>query len=158
MERPDLTDLDPEILAYIDYLEGQIESLQRETADSPSRPAPPLEPQEPPTTQNVISISRSGLAKRTPRHFYGRQRRGGMGIFDLESPEDDPPAFLVLADEAQHLLLITNHGRMFRLPVSKIPETPIRGRALPYRRCWRCSWLSFLCVSRRRKLIRQARS
>jgi DNA gyrase subunit A len=132
MERPDLADLDPEILAYVDYLEGQIESLQRETADSSSRTAPPsLEPQEPPTTQNVISISRSGLAKRTPRHFYGRQRRGGMGIFDLESPGDDPPAFLVLADEAQHLLLITNHGRMFRLPVSRIQETPVRGRGQP---------------------------
>jgi DNA gyrase subunit A len=129
MERPDLENLDPEILAYITYLEGLIELLQEDAADSPSRPsAPPLEPQEPPTTQNLITISRSGLAKRTPRHFYGRQRRGGMGIFDLETPEDDPPAFLVLADVEQHLLLITNHGRMFRLAVSKIPETPIRSR------------------------------
>jgi DNA gyrase subunit A len=131
MERPDLSDLNPEILAYIDYLEGRIESLEQDAADSESSTrssAPPLEPQEPPTTQNVISISRSGQGKRTPRHFYGRQRRGGMGIFDLESPEDDPPAFLVLADEAQHLLLITNFGRMFRLPVGKIEETPIRGR------------------------------
>lgn len=129
MERPDLENLDPEILAYITYLEGQVELLQEEAADPGSRPSTaPLEPQEPPTTQNLITISRSGLAKRTPRHFYGRQRRGGMGIFDLETPEDDPPAFLVLADVEQHLLLITNHGRMFRLAVSKIPETPIRSR------------------------------
>ncbi|MFZ0545974.1 MAG: DNA gyrase C-terminal beta-propeller domain-containing protein [Candidatus Promineifilaceae bacterium] len=132
MERPDLENLDPEILAYIQFLEGQIEALQDATAESASRSGPsPLEPQEPPTTQNVITISRSGLAKRTPRHFYGRQRRGGMGIFDLESPEDDPPAFLVLADVEQHLLLITNLGRMFRLPVNRIHETPVRGRGQP---------------------------
>lgn len=132
MERPDLSNLQPDILAYIQYLEGQIDTLQEETADTLARSsAPPFEPQEPPTTQNVITISCSGLAKRTPRHFYGRQRRGGMGIFDLESPEDDPPAFLVLADEVQHLLLITNFGRIFRLPVDKIEETPVRGRGQP---------------------------
>jgi DNA gyrase subunit A len=51
-----------------------------------------------------------------------------MGIFDLETAEDDPPAFLALADVDQHLLLITNYGRMFRLPVQRIPETPVRGR------------------------------
>lgn len=136
MEKPDLTDLDPDILAYIEYLESQIEELEQLTADqgdgTPSRSsAAPLEPQEPPTTQNVITISRSGLAKRTSRHFYARQRRGGMGIFDLETAEDDPPAFLVLADVESHLLLITNHGRMFRIPVLKIPETAVRGRGQP---------------------------
>jgi DNA gyrase subunit A len=129
MERPDLTAVDPELLAYIEYLESQIEQFQEESAASGSRSsAPPLEPQEPPTTQNLITISRSGKAKRTPRHFYDRQRRGGMGIFDLETPEDDPPAFVVLADIEQYLLLITNLGRMFRLAVAKIPETPVRGR------------------------------
>ncbi len=133
MERPDLTDLDPDILAYINYLEGQIESLCQDSAATSTRLSPPpLEPQEPPTTQNVITISRSGLAKRTPRHFYGRQRRGGMGIFDIETPEDDPPTFLVLADEANHLLLVTNFGRMFRLPVNKIEERPVRGRGQPF--------------------------
>ncbi len=132
MEKPDLTNLNPAILAYIEHLEGQIEQLKQKTTGqktkSRARSAAPLEPQEPPTTQNVITISRSGLAKRTPRHFYARQRRGGMGIFDLETAENDPPQFLVLADVEQHLLLITNYGRMFRLPVKQIPETPIRSR------------------------------
>lgn len=133
MERPDLSGLAPDIQAYITYLEGRIEALEQESAsaDMPP-PAPSAEPLEPPTTQNVITISRSGLAKRTPRHFYGRQRRGGMGIFDLETPEDDPPAFLVVADVEQHLLLITNHGRMFRLPVRRIEETAVRGKGRPF--------------------------
>jgi DNA gyrase subunit A len=51
-----------------------------------------------------------------------------MGIFDLDSPEEDPPAFLVTADESQHLLLFTSFGRAFRLPVASLPETAVRAR------------------------------
>lgn len=133
MERPDLSALDAEIAAYIQFLEERIEELEDNTADSnrSRASAPSLEPSEPPTTQNVITISQSGLAKRTPRHYYSRQRRGGMGIFDLETAEDDPPAFLVIADETDALILITNYGRLFRLPVQRIPETPIRARGQP---------------------------
>jgi DNA gyrase subunit A len=88
---------------------------------------------------NVITISTKGLAKRTPRHLYGRQRRGGMGVFGLETPEDDPPAMLVIADESQSLITLTNFGRAFRIPVREIPETPVMGRGgslatmLPFR-------------------------
>jgi DNA gyrase subunit A len=51
-----------------------------------------------------------------------------MGIFDLETPENDPPAFLTIADESQNLLLITNHARAFRVPVNSLPESPVRSR------------------------------
>ena len=34
--------------------------------------------------------------KRTYRHLYLRQRRSGMGIFDLDTPEEDPPTLLTL--------------------------------------------------------------
>jgi DNA gyrase subunit A len=51
-----------------------------------------------------------------------------MGIFDLESTEEDPPAILTIADEDHTVLIITNLGRAFRLPVSAIPEAPIRSR------------------------------
>jgi DNA gyrase subunit A len=51
-----------------------------------------------------------------------------MGIFDLETPESDPPAFLTIADEQQNLLLVTNHARAFRIPASKLSESPVRSR------------------------------
>ncbi len=125
-ERPDLTTATPEIVAYVEALEAQMEALQ--TRRGRARAETALEPSEPPTTINLISISRNGLAKRTPRHFYSRQRRGGMGIFDLDSPEDDPPAFLALADESAGLVLITDQARAFHLPVGEIVETEVRGR------------------------------
>ena len=51
-----------------------------------------------------------------------------MGIFDLDTPEKDPPTILTIADQNQNLLLITNMGRGFRLPVQQIPEAAVRAR------------------------------
>ena len=51
-----------------------------------------------------------------------------MGIFDLETLEEDPPAWLTVADESQNLLLFTTLARAFSLPVSDLPEAPVRGR------------------------------
>jgi DNA gyrase subunit A len=122
MERPDLSDMTPEIEAYIAYLEDEIMRL------SPGKRRAPAEPSEPETTLQLISISHDRVAKRTPRHLYGRQRRSGMGVFDLDVDEPDHPAHLVIADESANLLLITNLGRAFRLPVNKIPVGEVRDR------------------------------
>jgi len=129
IERPDLSQIDPTILAYIEALEAELEQLrQGQSQAKPPATATTSEQSEPPTTRNVITVSRSGLAKRTPRHLYLRQRRGGMGIFDMELPEGDPPALLTIADESQDLLLLTNRARLFRVPVRHLPESPIRSR------------------------------
>ncbi len=148
MERPDLSRVDLTVRAYIEALETEVERLRsldrvRERLREPSRvrkpyqepespeedaPLPPLEPAEPPTTLNVILITASGLAKRTPRHLYLRQRRGGWGTLDIDTGDDDPPAVLVIADEKDSLLVFTSLARAFRIPVHTIPETPLRGR------------------------------
>ncbi|MBP8000782.1 MAG: hypothetical protein KA314_15830 [Chloroflexi bacterium] len=124
MERPNLTHVSPEILAYIEYLEMQL--LQKPA--KVELVAAATEPSEPPTSINMISISQNGVAKRTPRHFYGRQHRAGMGVFDLDTPEEDPPAFLVAADITDRLLLFTNFGRVFPVSVSQVKETEVRGK------------------------------
>lgn len=130
LERPDLSTATPEILAYIEALEAQLaEFSERDrAAEEDARSEPPLEPSEPPTTINIITISSQGMAKRTPRHLYFRQRRGGMGIFDLDSGEADPPAFLLAADESAGLICVTDQARAFRLGVSDLAEAPVRSR------------------------------
>jgi DNA gyrase subunit A len=132
IERPDLSEVAPDVLAYIESLEAAL------AAQTIRRTRPPVvaevdldaEPElcEPPTTINLITLTAGGLLKRTPRHLYGRQRRGGMGIFDLDAPDDDPPALLTLADESASLILLTDQGRTYRLPVSRLPEMPIRAK------------------------------
>lgn len=123
VERPDLSNLPPDVVAYIEALEAALE----QPAHDDERELP-LEPSEPPTTINVITISTNGLAKRTPRHFYTRQRRGGMGVFGMDVIEGDAPKFLVLADIEAGMTVVTDQGRAFRVPVAELVETPVAGR------------------------------
>ena len=141
MDRPDLSNLTPQIRAYIEMLELEIERLNRtamaKSSVTPSEmeeeTAPYGEPSEPETTINIITATAFGTIKRTPRHLYSRQKRGGMGVFDLETPEEEPPALLAEADEAQAILVLTDQGRAFRLPVIGIPEAPVRGKGTSVR-------------------------
>jgi DNA gyrase subunit A len=126
MKRPDLSGVAPEILAYIAALEAQLETRRAHAEGGQNEAA--FEPSEPPTTMNLITVSAGGVAKRTPRHLYGRQRRGGMGVFDLDAPEGDAPAFLILADVSAGLVVLTNQGRAFRAPVADIVEREVRSR------------------------------
>lgn len=131
MERPDLSNLDPQIRAYIEHLESRLK-----VADHPARSVEkPIDrteilPSEPPTTINVVTISREGYGKRTPRHLYDRQHRSGIGIFDLETQPPDHPAVLSTADESQTLLLFTDRARVFRLPMSKLDPSEVRSKGI----------------------------
>lgn len=131
IDRPDLTNLPPAVVAYIETLEAELRR-SRKPAPAPEAETeaelPPLKPDEPPGTRCLITLTGGGLAKRTPRHLYSRQRRGGMGVFDLDAPESDPPRALVECDEAQSLLLFTNLGRAFRLPAGQVPLAEVRSR------------------------------
>ena len=122
-DRPDLSGLPVEVVAYIEALEA---ALQKGRTPPPDRPT--ALPDEPPTTKVILTVSRLGMIKRTPRHLYGRQRRGGMGVFDIDTQGDDIPSQLAQADESDVVLLLTDDGRAFRLPVASLSESPVRAR------------------------------
>lgn len=136
--RPDLSAVDPLIREYIEALESEVQRLslhkarrgeQLISSDEEMRGekfAEIREPAEAPTTINLISATAAGIAKRTPRHSYLRQHRGGTGNVDLETDDGDPPAILALADESQNLLLLTHLGRAYRLPAAAVAETGLR--------------------------------
>lgn len=126
-ERPDLSQTPADVLAYIEALEAELARLR---GRAEPRAAAPALPDEPPTPHAIVTISRRGAAKRTPRHLYGRQRRGGMGVFDLDTADDDPPSLLAHVSENDTLLLFTSDGRAFRLPAAKLPESPVRARGV----------------------------
>lgn len=128
MERPNLDNVSNEIRAYIEHLEQKLLGKQsRKQVEA----RPTLEPSEPETTINIITVSADGNAKRTPRHLYIRQRRSGMGVFDIETDEETPPTILCEADANDDVLIITEEGRIFRIPTANIPETDGRGRGVP---------------------------
>jgi DNA gyrase subunit A len=51
-----------------------------------------------------------------------------MGVFDLDTSPENPPAILALADQAENLLVFTNMGRAFRLPVETVGENSVRSK------------------------------
>ena len=138
MQRPDLFGIDPKVIAYIEYLEAQIKppassrkSEKQNAADEAefsSRIEDLALPAEGPTTINILTASRQGIGKRTHRHLYNRQHRGGMGIFDLELSQEDEPVNLTSVDDSQNLLLFTNRARVYRLNLSRVEETAIRSK------------------------------
>ncbi|MDJ0753033.1 MAG: DNA gyrase C-terminal beta-propeller domain-containing protein [Ardenticatenaceae bacterium] len=128
MERPDLTEVPPLIVQYISYLEEELSRIGAKQNDEPTKVF-----HEPPSTINVITASNKGLVKRTPRHFYSRQKRGGMGVFDLDSPEGDAPDFVVVGDQEEEAVVISNFARVFRLPIATIQEAEVRAKGHPIR-------------------------
>jgi DNA gyrase subunit A len=136
MERPDLSKVDPEIRAYIDYLESRLKVVPAsrrvekttQAEDAPIKPDEPPQPAEGPTTINILTASWSGFAKRTHRHLYNRQHRGGMGIFDLDFDDDDHPVNLSAIEDNQNLLLFTSRARVYRQNFNRVPETAIRSK------------------------------
>ncbi len=127
-QRPDLSRVPDDVKTYIIELESRLEQLEgkKKTAADPI-PGPETYT-EPPTSVQIITLSRNGQIKRTARHLYTRQRRGGMGVFDLDVNPPDEPVSLVSIDEAGRLLIITNLGRAFQLPVQRLPSSEVRSR------------------------------
>ena len=139
IERPDLSQVDPQVRAYIESLEAalqELRALQDQASTTVSQEA--LEQEQLPTTLCVITLSANGTGKRTPRNLYSRQRRGGMGVFDLDHPDQDTRVLLAIADLSQSLVLLTNHARAFRVPVKGLPEAPVhsRGTSISSRLGW----------------------
>jgi len=82
--------------------------------------------------QMVISITRSGYAKRLPLATYRQQRRGGIGVMGMDLKEDDYIEHLRICSTHDFLLFFTNRGKVYRLKVYELPEgsRTSKGRAL----------------------------
>ncbi len=132
MQRPDLSNLSPAVVRYIEFLEKKSGILVNDDDSSNSSSIQSVETSyyEPETTDCILTISQHALLKRTYRHLYPRQHRGGMGIFDLDVSPPDQPSILGTANENQTLLVFTNHARVFRIQLNAIDSAPVRSRGV----------------------------
>jgi len=136
MQRPNLENVDPVIIAYIEYLESKLPGYTSrrniiQAEETEARLSEPAMPAESPTTINIVTVSQNSIAKRTARHLYLRQHRGGMGIFDLDVPFPDSPTFLSVLDEGENALAFTNQAKVYRLPANRIQEGEVRSKGSP---------------------------
>ena len=70
----------------------------------------------------VITISHEGYIKRTPTTEYRAQSRGGVGAKAAATKEEDFTEHLFTATMHNMLLVFTQKGRMYWLPVYELPE------------------------------------
>ncbi|MFP4457116.1 MAG: DNA gyrase subunit A [Clostridia bacterium] len=78
----------------------------------------------------VITITHQGYIKRQSLGEYSSQRRGGRGKSGVKSTDSDFVEQLFITTTHQNLLIFTNAGIMYTIPVFKIPVTGKRSRGV----------------------------
>jgi len=74
-------------------------------------------------TDVVLTITRSGYAKRTHLDLYRSQRRGGRGVKGAALRADDVVQHLFVTSTHNWILFFTTKGRVYRAKAYQIPES-----------------------------------
>jgi DNA gyrase subunit A len=80
----------------------------------------------------VITVSTSGYIKAIPEETYRRQKRGGKGSKGVGLKEEDLVETIFVAKSFDHIVFITNKGKVYSEQVWKLPagEKVAKGRPL----------------------------
>jgi DNA gyrase subunit A len=70
----------------------------------------------------VVTITRSGYAKRTKTDLYRAQRRGGKGVQGANLRADDIVEHFFVTSTHDWILFFTNKGRVYRAKAYELPE------------------------------------
>jgi len=70
----------------------------------------------------VVTITRTGYAKRTKTDLYRAQRRGGKGVQGAALKTDDLVAHFFVSSTHDWILFFTNKGRVYRAKAYELPE------------------------------------
>lgn len=75
-----------------------------------------------PEKESVLVFTSGGYVKRTDPSEYRSQKRGGVGVVDLETKEEDFVTQLVYGSTHDDLLFFTNLGKAYSVKMYDIPE------------------------------------
>jgi DNA gyrase subunit A len=70
----------------------------------------------------VVTITRTGYAKRTKTDLYRAQRRGGRGVQGASLRTDDIVSHFFVSSTHDWILFFTNKGRVYRTKAYELPE------------------------------------
>jgi DNA gyrase subunit A len=70
----------------------------------------------------VLVLTSGGYVKRTNTDEYRKQKRGGVGVIDLDTKEEDFITHLVYATLHSDLLFFTDKGKAFQIKMYELPE------------------------------------
>ena len=75
-----------------------------------------------PEKESILVFTKGGYVKRTDPSEYRTQKRGGMGVIDIEPKEEDFVTMLISANTHSDLLFFTNLGKAYQIKMYDIPE------------------------------------
>jgi DNA gyrase subunit A len=75
-----------------------------------------------PDKDSVLVYTSGGYVKRTDPGEYRSQKRGGVGVVDLETKEEDVVTHLLHTSTHSDLLFFTNLGKAYQIKMYEIPE------------------------------------
>ncbi len=75
-----------------------------------------------PEKETMLVLTAGGYVKCTDPSEYRAQKRGGVGVIDLETKEEDFVTMLVSGSTHDDLLFFTNLGKAYQMKMYDIPE------------------------------------
>ncbi len=79
----------------------------------------------------VVTVTHGGYIKRTPLATFRAQRRGGKGRAGMATKDEDAIVELFVTSTHTPVLFFSNHGKVYRMKVWKLPEGGPQTRGRP---------------------------
>ncbi len=82
--------------------------------------------------ENVLVLTADGYVKRTNPNEYKKQKRGGIGVIDLNTKEEDFVTMFLTASTHSDVLFFSNKGKAYQIKMYDVPEAKraTKGKAL----------------------------
>lgn len=75
-----------------------------------------------PEKEEMLVLTAGGYVKRTDPSEYRSQRRGGVGVIDVNMKEEDFVIMLLTANTHDDLLFFTDRGKAYQMKMYEVPE------------------------------------
>jgi DNA gyrase/topoisomerase IV subunit A len=75
-----------------------------------------------PNEPAMLTLTSSGYVKRTNPTEYKKQNRGGVGVVDLNTKEEDFVTRFLEASTHDHILFFTDKGKVYQTRMFDVPE------------------------------------
>ncbi|MBU6370851.1 MAG: DNA gyrase subunit A [Patescibacteria group bacterium] len=75
-----------------------------------------------PDEPNMLVLTAGGYVKRTNPDEYRKQKRGGVGVVDLDTKDEDFITHFLSASAHSDILFFTNKGKAYQIKMYELPE------------------------------------
>lgn len=75
-----------------------------------------------PEKESAVVFTQGGYIKRTDPSEYRKQKRGGVGVIDMNTKEEDVVTDVLIAHSHSELLFFTDFGKLYSLKMFDLPE------------------------------------